>query len=174
MEQTPSQEQYVDDLSFQNEDILPGATWHAPEYHHTEHTKDWFWGLGIVAATITIISFLLGNWLFGVLVIIAGFSLAMFAHRSPRIVTIHLGSSGIMIEKTLYDFSDIESFWVEVEENPSHPRIIFKSKHLFMPYILIPLGDMHPEEVADFLSAFLPEVELKEPLLQRIAEDFGF
>jgi hypothetical protein len=163
------------DLDLYNNEVeLPGATWNAYEYHHTEKSRDWFLGLGIIAATIAIISIIIGNWVFAIFILVAAFALALFAHRPPRIITIHLGMSGILVEKRLYEFKEIESFWVDVEENPAHPKIIFKSKKMFMPYILIPIGDMDPNDIADFLAELMPEVEHKEPLLHRLAEDFGF
>jgi hypothetical protein len=174
MEQPLSQQAFQEDLSFENEDTLPGASWIAPEYHHFEKTRDWYLGFGIISATIAIISALMGNWVFAILVLVASFALALFAHRPPRAVQVHMGVGGIQIEKTVYEFKELDSFWVELEENREHPKIIFKSKKLWMPYIAIPLGNMDANDVADFLANFLPEVEMKEPLLQRIAEDFGF
>jgi hypothetical protein len=174
MEQTPLDQTYPEDHSLRNEEELPGATWTAPEYHHSEKTKDWYWGVCIISLTIVIISFIIGNWLFALLVLVATFTLVLFAHRPPKEITIHMGSTGIIIEKTLYEYEDLESFWVDTEENPAHPKILFKSKKVFMPFIIVPLGDLDPNDVADFLIDYLPEEKHKEPLLQRLAEDFGF
>jgi hypothetical protein len=149
------------------------ATWQALEYHHAEKSRDWYWGLGLISITVAIISFILGNVLFGIFVLLASVTLAIFAHRPPRTITIHMGTAGILVEKTLYVYKDMESFWIELEENPAHPKILFKSKKFFMPYIIVPLGDAHPDDVGDFLAQFLPEVEHKEPLLQRLLEDVG-
>lgn len=150
----------------------PGATWQAPEYHHTPKTADWFWGVAIVSITIAIISALIGDVLFGIFVVLAAFTMAIFAHRPPRTVTVQMGTRGILVEKKLYLYNEIESFWIELEER--QPKILFKSKRFWMPYILVPLGDMHPDDIGDFLLHFLPETEHKEPLLQRLLEDVGF
>ena len=153
--------------------IEPTATWEAPEYHHAPKTKDWYWGLGIITVTILILSFLLGDILFGIFTIIAAFTLAIFAHQPPRMVKVEMNRHGLTFGRTHYPYSELESYWVDVVENPAHPKILFKSKRTFMPYIAIPLGDMHPGDIAEYLFNFLPEVEHKEPLLMRLLEDFG-
>jgi hypothetical protein len=148
--------------------------WETTEYYHSPKSKDWYWGLSMITVTILIISFLLGDGLFGIFTLIAAFTLALFAHQPPRLVTVELTTKGIALSKTFYPYSEMESFWVDIIENPNHPKILFKSKRLLMPFIAIPLGNMHPDDIADFLIDYLPEVHHKEPLLMRLLEDFGF
>lgn len=152
----------------------PGATWQALEYHHKEKTRDWFLGLAMITITIAVISVLLGDSLFAIVILLSGFALALVAQRPPRTITIQMGTRGILIDKSLFLYNELDAFWIEVEENPAHPKILFKSKRLLMPYVIAPLGDMDPNEIGDFLAHFLPEIEQKEPLLQRLLEDFGF
>ena len=157
-----------------DESDLLSEKWETPEYHHSPKSKDWYWGLAMITITIVIVSILLGDGLFGVFTLIAAFTLALFAHQPPRLVSVDLSAKGIALGKTFYPYSEMESFWVDIVENPNHPKILFKSKRLLMPYIAIPIGNMHPDDIADFLIHFLPEVEHKEPLLMRLLEDLGF
>ncbi len=157
-----------------DEDEVVSEKWETPEYYYSPKSKDWYWGLAIIAVTIAIVSFLTGDALFGVFTLIAAFTLALFAHQPPRVVAVELSARGVALGKTFYPYTELESYWVDIEENPNHPKILFKSKRLLMPYIAIPLGNMHPDDVADYLIHFLPEVHHKEPLLMRLLEDFGF
>ncbi|MCC2630363.1 MAG: protein of unknown function with transrane region [Candidatus Paceibacter sp.] len=154
--------------------LEPGATWEAPEYHHTHKTTDWYWGLAIITITVVIISILLGDVLFALFLLLASFTMSIFAHRLPRTVKIEMNTRGIKLDRIMYFYKDIESFWIELDENIYHPKIILKSKRLFMPLIAVPLGDMNPDDVGDFLAQFLKEEEIKEPILQRLLEDVGF
>jgi len=101
--------------------------WETYEYEHSEKTADWFWALGIVAVAGAIGSYLLGNILLAVLIVIGGFTMALLAARHPDEWICDLSSRGLKINKTLYPFSTIESFWVE--DDGETGKIILKSKN---------------------------------------------
>jgi hypothetical protein len=154
--------------------LEPGASWEADEYFHSHKSSDWYWGLAIITVTIFIICILLGDYLFGIFILLAAFTMAVFAHRPPRSINVEINTQGIRVEKTFYPYKNIESFWIELDENIYHPHIIIKIKRLFLPLVSVPLGDMDPDDIGDFLAQFIHEEEIKEPLLQRLLEDVGF
>jgi hypothetical protein len=169
MEQTPHQDHNADP---EEQIVDSDLSWEAPEYHHHMKTRDWYWTLAMVSGTIAIISILLGDFLFALFIILAAITLAIVSRRPPRMITIHVGNAGILVDKTLYLYKDIESFWIDLEEREQ--KILLKSKHFFMPYIVVPLAGMDHDVIGDYLAEHLPEIEQKEPLLQRLLEDFGF
>jgi hypothetical protein len=79
---------------------------------------------------------------------------------------------GVIVEDYLYDYHTLESFWID--ENHKLPQIIFQSKKHFMPHIIVPLGDIHHEDVRAFLLMHLKEVEHHESIGHMILEYFGF
>jgi hypothetical protein len=153
-------------------EYVEAVIWEAPEYFHREKNQDWFWGLAIITVTLVVLSIILGNPLFGIFIAIAGFAVALFAHRPPRIIEVEMGPRGIRLEKNLYHFSELESFWIREED--LHPKVLIKSKRKFMPYIIVPLGDVHHDDVRDYLLYFLKEEPHNEPFMQRVIEYFGF
>jgi hypothetical protein len=50
--------------------------WQAPEYIHTEKTGDWYWIVGIISVSIFLISAILGDIIFGLLVLVSTFALS--------------------------------------------------------------------------------------------------
>ena len=163
MDETPTNEE---------REFMDGFTWEAPEYFHREKTKEWFLTFGIVTITIVIICIILGNVLFGVFLAIASLVLVVFAHRPPRNVKVELGHRGIIIDKTLYHWSELESFWIREED--LHPKVLVKSKKIFVPYIIVPLGDVHHEDVREHLLQYMEEQVHQEPFIQQLMEYFGF
>jgi hypothetical protein len=152
----------------------PHLIWKAHEYHHRPKSNEWFLGLAIILVTVFIISALLGNALFGLMISVAFFTLSYLSHQKPKEITVETNPKGVRVNSVLYHYKDLEAFWVELEENPYHPHLLFKSKKFLMPYIVVPLGNIHPDDAGDFLAQFLPEKEMKESLLVRIFQDFGF
>lgn len=149
--------------------------WQALEYHHEPKSPDWFWAVGIIALCTAIISIIYGNILFAILVIVATFSLFMYAVRQPEFIEFELNRKGIVIEKKLYPYSTLQSFWVEEFNNiHPHPKLLVKSQKIAMPLIVIPIAGIHPDDVRDFLRLYLPEEEQFEPLSQKLMEYLGF
>jgi hypothetical protein len=147
-------------------------TWSVQEYEHKEKRTDWYIALGVIAVSIAVASFLLGNTLFAILIIVGTFTLAIYSMREPGIMEIELSKRGILINDTVYPYNTLESFWVE--EYDKEPKIIIQSEKVLMPYIIIPLGNTDPDEVREFLFEYLDEEEHHEPLSHKLMEYLGF
>lgn len=147
--------------------------WEAPEHYHTEKGGDWFWILGIIALAGSIASIILGNVLFGVVILLAATTMFIAAHQEPRVIGFEVSLRGIKIDKTIYPYATLDSYYLD-EENHINPQLIVKSKKLFMPLIIIPIPDEHIDLIEDLVSDRLPEEFLEEPLSHRILEAFGF
>ena len=147
--------------------------WEAPEYVHTEKNSDWYWAVGIISISIIIASILYHNFLFAGVIALSVFLLVYFAGRAPRVIPFEVSEKGVKINTLLYPFDSLESFWIENENLPD-PKIILKSKKIFVPYVLIPLPEESSEKLRAFLRVYLPEVEHHEPLSHKIMEYLGF
>ncbi|VAW13457.1 hypothetical protein MNBD_BACTEROID05-318 [hydrothermal vent metagenome] len=146
--------------------------WSVQEYEHKEKSTGWYIALGIIAISITIASFLLGNTLFSVLILVGTFTLAMYSMKKPEIMEIELRKQGILISGRIYQYNTLESFWVE--EYDKEPKIIIQSEKTLMPYIIIPLGDADPDKVREFLFEYIEEEEHHEPWSYKLMEYLGF
>ena len=148
-------------------------SWRALEYKRKEKTADWYWAVILIALAIVVISFILHDALFAILIIISTAILLSFSLVAPKTVKISMDQKGIIVEKEMYPFATLESFWVE-SVNEENQKIILKSKKVIMPLIIIPLEEYHHLDVREFLLKYLPEVEMHEPLSQLIMEKLGF
>ncbi len=152
-------------------------TWQAYEYLHEPKTPDWYWALFVISLAIAGASIIFGNAIFALLVIVAAISLAVHAHHhEPKLVKITLNERGVKIDRTFYPYKTLESFDIETHETDigTFAKIFIKSKKSLMPLIVIPIAEVHPEDVREYLSIFLEEGEHMESLGHRVLEWLGF
>jgi hypothetical protein len=145
-------------------------TWQAYDRKPQRNGPDWYWAVSIIALSITIISIMLSNVLFAVLVVISTLALFLRTLQKPRLLQYELTNRGLWFNKEFQPFTTFESFWVEDTE----PTLILKTKGLTTPLSVIPLEPDAAEAVREFLQNYLPEEEQHEPLSKRFMEYLGF
>lgn len=148
-------------------------SWQAPEYTYKEKTSDWYWTVGIITAALVVTAIIFGNTLFGIVIAIGAFSLSLFASRKPNIVSVHISEKGIKIDKTLYPFHTIDSFYLHTE-HPTGPKLLLKSKKMVMPLVSVPVNHNDHETLREFIAKHLKEEVFEEGLLQTIFDGLGF
>jgi len=147
--------------------------WTALEFEHYQKSKSWFLVLGLIAIGLFVWALWTRNVLFALLIGLSYFSLSVYALKKPRNVSLTISPRGIRVNKTLYDFDSIRSFWIFYE--PPHTReLSLRSRKTFVPYIKIPLGEQNPVEVRDFLIKYLPEKKHVESLIDNLAKSLRF
>ena len=147
--------------------------WTTPEFEHYPKSKSWFLILGLIAIGLFIWALWTRNVLFALLIGLSYFSLSIYALKKPSDVSLTINPRGIRINKTLYDFDSIRSFWIFYE--PPHTReLSLRSRKTFVPYIKIPLGEQNPVEVRNFLIKYLPEKKHVESLIDNLAKSLRF
>lgn len=147
---------------------LDKIEWQVPEYEFHQKSPDWFWALGIITIALFFSAIFLRSFLFGILTLLAGFSIALYGARRPSIVSFGVGPRGMQIGDRIYNYEDLKSFWVNY--NPPYKKeLIIESKKTFMPHIVIMLGDTDPEKIRDYLLQFLKEEKIEESLMMTIA-----
>lgn len=148
-------------------------SWQALEYKRKEKTADWYWAVAIIALSVSVIAFLLGDGLFSIFIIIATITLLLFSQRNPRNIDVSMDERGLTVDRDVYPFATLEEFWVDISDRNS-PKILLKSKKIIVPLIVIPIEEYHYLDIRDFLLNYLPEKEMHEPLSQKVMEKLGF
>ncbi|MFA5935144.1 MAG: hypothetical protein WC827_04655 [Candidatus Paceibacterota bacterium] len=148
-------------------------SWKALEYKKKEKTADWYWAVIIIAISGAIIAFILHDILFAILLIIATSALLIFSTKDPQTIEVSIDKRGVVVNKDMYPFATLEAFWLDISEDDNH-KVLLRSKKTFMPLIAIPLEEYHHMDIRDLLLEFLPEIEMHEPLSQKIMEKLGF
>lgn len=146
--------------------------WKAREYIHSEKTTDWFWSVGLIALVLIIIAILMENILFALVIIIATIALTLLAVRKPEVIEIEVTQRGIRVDSVLYPYASLDSFWVE--DRFFEDKLILKSNKPLTPLIILPVENIDPHILQDFLLNYLPEEEHEEPFSQKFMEWLGF
>ena len=146
--------------------------WQGYEHEHIERGNDWYWALGIAALCLATISVLLGDALFGLLILVAGVTLALMARRPPPLVEFELSDRGVRVGDEMHRYEEILAFWVEEHEtNP--PLLLVDTKKWMTPNIVIPIHSIDPKQVRAYLKERCEEVPMREPAAHKILEFFG-
>ncbi len=175
----PPQPSHAGDTQNKRPPLPRSVEWHGYEYEHRVRSTDWFWGVGFFALSSAIAAFILGNVLFGLLVIMAAFVLALLASRGPEISRFVLSERGLTINRQLFPYQTFNSFWITHEDENAvipytTPKLLIRSKKALIPIIVIPLVGVDPELVRRFLLRVLEEEHLQEPLAHHILDQLGF
>ena len=157
-----------------DEKISLPLAWHSPEYEFRPKSVDWFWAFGLIVVSLTIITFLLGNYLFGIFIIIAGIAIVYFSLHHPRDVSYEITAQGIRIDRELFPFSRIRHFWINPERPHHEQTLLIYSERLFMPEMALPLPhEVDRDALRATLKDFIPEEEIRESHSHRIFDLLG-
>lgn len=147
--------------------------WEAPEFEYKEKSNDWYWILGIIAVAGALISILLNNVLFAVFIGMGAFIIGIFASKHPDILQIELNTKGIVVDDMFYPYRSLESFWVEDLEEGKE-RLFLSPKATLALQVVLPIENINPDLVREFLEQYVEEEEQRESLAERIMEFFHF
>jgi hypothetical protein len=160
-------------LSSEKRALRP-ISWSAHEYVHTEKTPDWYWALGLLTVASGIGALLFNNVLFAILIFFIAFVLSLHATMTPKSRDFSLTQRGVRIDNELHPYTYFKGFSID-EFSPEHtPKLILLPQNFFDHTIIIPIEDVDPDDIHDFLSFFLEDVEEYEPSFHRFMEWLGF
>jgi hypothetical protein len=117
--------------------------------HHK--TADWYWIAGITAVTILVISALLGDVLFGVVLVLGLITLIMHGRLPDATYPVEISEEGIKIGNKLHTFDQVKSFSIDTDIIPHH--LIIMSKRNVAPRISVPFAGVDDSEIAGVLAS---------------------
>lgn len=149
--------------------------WSSFEFDYRKKTPDWYWAVSIITICISAVSFIYGNSLFGIFIILAGATLLFNAKKIPDITDYELTEKGIVINRKTHPHIEFDTFWV-AESKYASPKLLLKTSKISAPIIVIPIETDYVDAhiVRDFLLDYIPEDKINEPLSLRVMEILGF
>ena len=165
---TNQQEEKVNDKS-----QLVDIQWQAPEFEKHEKGPAWFIVLGISALIVFTIVLLMKNFIFAILIILAVFTVFVYALKEPRLITFKISGKGITIDDKIYSYEELKSFWI-FYELPQIKELSIRSKKWLMPFIKIPIDEQNPTIIRSALVKFIPEQKQDQSLIDIVARNLRF
>ena len=151
-------------------DNLNLLEWTALEYEHRNRSLDWLWSVGLAAVLVALVLLYFGNFLFGVIVVLAAGIVILFSKRPPQEVHFAITSKGLKAGRELYLFSSIKDFSIPKDNS----KLIIESSRAFLPRITLPLNQSNASQVRPILKRFIKEDEYEERFLDALADRLGF
>ncbi len=146
-----------------------GFMWTALEHEDREHSRDWFWLVGIIVISGAVISIIRDNLLFAIFLVLAGAVMFMQRLRPSREIQYLLDEKGLYIDTKLYLYENIKKFWIDTETR----TLLIEIDRLMMPLSTIPIPEEAMDDMRFFLSHFVEESKLTEPISHKIMEKIG-
>lgn len=147
--------------------------WEAYEHEHIERGRDWFVALGVIAICAALISILLGNILFAVLILVAATTLGILATHPPPLTEFEISDRGIRVGETMHRYEEVLGFWIE-DHNVDPPILLIDTTKWMSPNLVIPIEGVDHRNVRTLLKEYAKEVPMKESAAHKILEFFGF
>ena len=148
-------------------------SWKAPEHRHFERGRDWYIALVIVVVSATFATFLLGNFLFAIIVLLSGIGIGVIASQPPRTMPYAVSVRGVRVGPRFYPHGTLDSYTID-EEHRHGPHLLLMAKHRFSPLLVIPLPHEQIDAIDEILSERLPAGDLEEPLHNVLLEFLQF
>lgn len=154
---------------------IQAVTWEAPEFLYREKGKDWYISVTIIFVCLIIAASMFDyfNFLFLTLLFVGGFSMVVMAAKKPAIIPFEVNSKGIRVGEERIYFRNLDSYFID-REDPLGVRMLVLKKEHFAPLLVMPLPAEYIDEVEFLMEQELEEKELREPLLMKLLEIFGF
>jgi len=145
-------------------------SWEILEYH--EHPKGFYWHLfwGVILALGAVYAIMSRDFLFGVILIIAGLFAFRIAFEEPKELSCRLDMHRVIVNETEYPLSRFSSF--EIYRSHNAFILYLFSKHLAGTPLILPLHHEDVERVRAILKPHLQEVQHQISFLDELYHAF--
>ncbi len=144
--------------------------WETPEYFVYKKGVDWYWYLAICAIFLLIFAAYQRSFLFGAIVIIAWFTIMLYSFKIPKTIKIYFLETGIQIERNIYPWANIKSFWIFEQRK----ELSLELKKTFFSHIKILTGNVDVTIIREILSKFIPENEQENSFIDNLSDLIKF
>lgn len=149
------------------------VSWTASEFIAHEKDANWFLMMGLGAAVIVALTYLITRDSVSTIVVLVMLVIfAVFANRKPRILPYRVDRVGIHIGEKTYHYDILKTFSLIQEEGIRSINIVPLKR--FMPPISIYMDPQDEEKIVDVLSAYLPFEQREQELVDRLMRRLRF
>lgn len=141
--------------------------WTAPEFDtSTANISALLLLLGIFLAII-VYALVENSSIMAITFVLLGTVILLHSRKPLKILNCSITSQGVTVEKELYDFDNIESFWIVYEEDEK--SLFLKTRGSLIASVRIPLGEMDPNVLRDALVDSVREVKYEPTLVDTLS-----
>ena len=151
------------------------AEWKAQEFEFTPKSTAWYWSIGILSVGSAVAAFIVGNILFGIILVLAGMTVSLLGSRRPAVHQFRISDRGIHISDQLFPYDNIESFAIDDHHESGTPtELHFSIKKGLVKVMTVPLGGVDFRAVRMVLKNHnIDEVETLDSATARLTDWMG-
>ena len=156
------------------DNINKDISWEVSEYEKHSRGKGWYIFSSIVSFLLILYSFLTGNFLFAIIIIIATIVVVLHDGQETTLVKISLTEEGVVVGRKFYDYDEFENFSIVYKPKQGIKNLYFEFKSVVRPRLSIPLEKINPLLVREKLLKYLEEDldRTDQPLSEELAKLF--
>lgn len=145
-------------------------SWKTREGAYKPKTKPWYWGVGIIALGAAIAAFILKDYLFSLIALLAGFSVMLVGSRRPPILEYAFYEKDIAIGHERIPYEKVMRFAIQENE----PRTLTLELKNLVGIAVIPLEDVDWRRIRmELKNRNIEEAEKLSVFTTKLAEWMG-
>lgn len=140
-------------------------SWRAAEFEFREKGPLWYLVIGLVSATLIIVSFAQKNFFFAVFILVASLILMFFGRLRPAVFNFKIGEGGINVgDNKFFTYEKLDGFAI-VDRPGRLDEIVIKKKTVINSFLKLPIDSKNAAKAKELLSSKLAEIEYKESII---------
>lgn len=149
--------------------------WKAEEFEFDPKSTTWYWTIGILSVGSAAAAFIIGNILFGIILILAGITVSLLGSRHPATHHFKITERGIHVGEQLFRYDNIEKFAIDDHHESGSPTKLHFSLHQGIVKVMtVPLVGVDFRTVRTSLKNHnIDESESLDSLNARVADWLG-
>jgi hypothetical protein len=147
-------------------------SWQAPEHEINKKEKKWFLYAALVLVAIIAYALYTDSPVMAITFVLVGVVGYIFINKEPRVLTYLITEDGVVAGRDLYEFDNIQSFWIFYE--PGGIKVVsLHMKNKLMPFVHIPVHDNDPVKIRELLLEYVPEIKQQPSLVDTFERMLG-
>ncbi|MBU6310755.1 hypothetical protein KGO06_02355 [Patescibacteria group bacterium] len=151
------------------------TSWQDTETEFVHKTSTWYWSIGILSIGSATAAFIIGNFLFGIILLLAGGTVTLAGSRRPALHLFKITDRGIHVGDQVFEFPAIANFAIDDHTTGGTPTMLqFSLNKGLVKVVTVPLRRADFRAVRTALKNHnIEEVESLNSFSARLADWIG-
>jgi hypothetical protein len=142
--------------------------WQTLEFEPRNISRSFYLWSGAFLLAIIIYALATNSPVMAITFILIGIMGYITLEKNPTMLRCAITKDGVIVDRDLYAFDNIESFWIVYEENDQY--ISLKTNGKLTPFVHIPLGEENPVTVREILMEYAQEEKHAPTIIDTIGK----
>lgn len=149
--------------------------WKGQEFEFVPKSATWYWTIGILSFGCAAAAFIVGNFLFGIILLLAGGTISLLGSRRPMMHVFKISDRGIHVGDQLFRYENIQHFAIDDHHTSGAPTKLHFGLHQGIVKVMtIPLTGVDFRSVRSALKNHsIDEVETLDSAVARLSDWIG-